>query len=548
MLSALHSTLAPEVAPIVDFRHHWNMFLKYYAKQPLGHKARPVESTNLALHLNAMLKILVREASRDCGGGGGRPEDGGEISMGPCMECLLDRQVLDVLSSVCQADVPPGIRPYIYKVFDFIVENIRTQSFLAYVSVYLPVRRLLMLSCAGKASPTESQEVAFLAALVARTKTDPGLLLLFAHDSRQTGDGGGSRCRSRSSSASADIAHIQKFLESSPDSACGGGGIGTEVQSAMSAQREDLFEKLESQHLLVACLINFLDSADYMVAFRAMELLLAVCQTREETGAAAENAVENTPLCAALAERAAALFRAIPPDVDPGSVEETRVNWVEEAHLLQQDQRQSTSQSPPGSSFQGRSELVRFFCWLDYCDTLAKESAAVISGAVAAALVDDFFVACVEGRLRDAAADGGAGASVAVTFLLAFLSQCWVHVRSEALAAEFSTWLFGAPADVTAHPLRRTLVGLCSSGDQDVCLEALRAFDVLLSTRPRDSVLQCLALSHLADRGYVDESAAESSIASWSDEEDEREMRQNRAVIQSTKSTPKSSPVREYHN
>ena len=64
------------------------------------------------------------------------------------------------------------------------MEHIRAQSFLAYVSVYLPIRRLLMLSCAGKASPTESQEVAFVAALVARTKTDPGLLVLFAHDSR----------------------------------------------------------------------------------------------------------------------------------------------------------------------------------------------------------------------------------------------------------------------------------------------------------------------------------------------------------------------------
>ena len=68
-----------------------------------------MEGTNLALHLNAMLKILVREAKDRPG------EDGGEISMGPCMEYLLNRQVLDVLSSVCQADVPPGIRPYIYK-------------------------------------------------------------------------------------------------------------------------------------------------------------------------------------------------------------------------------------------------------------------------------------------------------------------------------------------------------------------------------------------------------------------------------------------------
>lgn len=36
MLSALHSALAPEVPMVVDFRYHWDMFLKYYAKQVSG--------------------------------------------------------------------------------------------------------------------------------------------------------------------------------------------------------------------------------------------------------------------------------------------------------------------------------------------------------------------------------------------------------------------------------------------------------------------------------------------------------------------------------
>ena len=359
----------------------------------------------------------------------------------------------------------------------------------------------------------------FLSALVFRMKTDPELLTLFAHDSRP---GDVSHCSSRRSSnasTAADMAHIKKFLESTK-SEC-------EAQ-ASSSPREDLFEKFESQHLIVACLVNFLDSADYMIAYRAMELLLVVCQMRENLGAA-ENAVQNTPLCAALADRMTALFHAIPSDdVDPGSLEEICVNWMEEAHHLQQSQYHSTSSSKL-SNLRCRFELVGFFCWLDFCDTLTKESVDVVSRAVAASLVDDFFVACIECELRDAVKRGHSGK---IAFLLAFISQCWTHIRSDILATEFSVWLIGNPADVSklpgrlTHPLKHSLVTLCTSTDHDVCLEALRTFDVLLSIRPRDSVLQCLVLVYLMDRGYLDRSGAESSIASWSDEEDEREMRQ----------------------
>jgi len=518
MLQALHSALAPEVAPFVDFKHHWNMFLGYYAKQPLGHKSRPVEGTNLVFHLNAMLKILMHETTQACSIDDENSDDK-EMIFGPCLEYLIERQILDILSSLCQADVPPGIRPYIYRVFVFLVKNLRIQQlgFLPHVNVYLPIRRLLMLSCVGKASPTESQELSFLSALVFRMKTDPELLSLFAHDSRPGYVSHYSSRRSSNTSAFADMAQIKTFLQSSK-SECG--------MQALPSQREDIFEKFESQHLIVACLINFFDSADYMVAFRAMELLLVVCQLQEHSGAA-ENAVLNTPLCSSLADRMSALFRAIPSNVDPGSLEEICVNWMEEAHHLQKNYPPSSTSSEQ-SNLQCRLELVGFFCWLDFCDSLVKESVDVVSRAVAASLIDDFFVACIEGELLDAI-EGEQNEKI--TYLLAFISQCWTHIRSETLAIEFGVWLIGNPAEVSklpgrlAHPLKHRLVALCSSADQDVSLEALRTFDILLSIRPRDSVLQSLALIYLEDRGYLDRSVAESSIASWSDEEDEREMR-----------------------
>ena len=64
MLSLLSSVVAPDVPPVKDFKHHWDMFLHYYStRQEVQLKSEPVEATNLTFHLNKMLKLLVEEQS-----------------------------------------------------------------------------------------------------------------------------------------------------------------------------------------------------------------------------------------------------------------------------------------------------------------------------------------------------------------------------------------------------------------------------------------------------------------------------------------------------
>ncbi len=148
-----------------------------------------------------MLKLLMREQREsDCS------------SLGACMEFLIHHQVLDILSSICQADTPPGIRPYVFNFFIFLVARIQ-QTILPYVSVYLPMRRLLMLSTMVKASPTENQELTFITSLVSKIKASPELLPLFAHQARP---GDISHCSSRrSSNASSmlDLSSLEEKLE-----------------------------------------------------------------------------------------------------------------------------------------------------------------------------------------------------------------------------------------------------------------------------------------------------------------------------------------------
>ena len=129
MLAALHSALAPDVAPIVDFKHHWSHFIRYYAEnKPLGHKSKPIEQTHLVLHLNHILKLLLQEQTELAAAAASPNADNAAAILGPCMEYLINRQMLDILSSLCQADSPPGIRPYLFNFFIFMLTRQATRN------------------------------------------------------------------------------------------------------------------------------------------------------------------------------------------------------------------------------------------------------------------------------------------------------------------------------------------------------------------------------------------------------------------------------------
>lgn len=62
----------------------------------------------------------------------------------------------------------------------------------------------------------------------------------------------------------------------------------------------------------------------------------------------------------------------------------------------------------------------------------------------------------------------------------------------------------------------------CYTESDDLTQETLKLFEEILNKR-NEHVLHCMILSYLTARGYYDSTAADSAIASWSDEEDERE-------------------------
>lgn len=66
------------------------------------------------------------------------------------------------------------------------------------------------------------------------------------------------------------------------------------------------------------------------------------------------------------------------------------------------------------------------------------------------------------------------------------------------------------------------LIANCENDNECLVLETLKLFETIVDKRD-EHMLHCLILTYLNSRGYFDNSAADSAIASWSDEEDERE-------------------------
>ena len=168
-------------------------------------------------------------------------------------------QVLDVLSTLCQADVPPGLRPHVIRFFLYLVGHIPPdQVILPYVSVYLPMRRLLALFCASKASPTESQELAFIVSLVAHLNRKPELLSLFAY---QPVPGDCSHSSSRKTSRTSSTADLLRLVQSfEPNLA----------SDKLNDKESGLLKDYDGRHLLVSAILNFIDSTDYIIACQAM--------------------------------------------------------------------------------------------------------------------------------------------------------------------------------------------------------------------------------------------------------------------------------------
>ena len=103
----------------------------------------------------------------------------------------------------------------------------------------------------------------------------------------------------------------------------------------------------------------------------------------------AYDAVTGTALCDVTAGRLSSALDALDEafSSDPfnvSHVEEIKVSWIEAHHLLDPQGRNS-------KDFAGKTELVAFFSWLDFCDDIIGKSHPVIRDSLVEAVEVQFF-------------------------------------------------------------------------------------------------------------------------------------------------------------
>lgn len=484
VLQSAASRVAPEVPFLQDFKHHWDLFLRYYVtKQPAQFKKEPIENTKLTFHLNRMLKVLVDEQ-----------ETYEDDSMTTCVEYLLKHNILDVLVTLCQSDTPPGIRPYIFNVFIFLLDKIR-HPILPQSRCHTPLRRLALVCTLTKASPTEGQEVKYLTMLCGKIRAKPELINIFLSSSSKipmscTPNSFASSRQSSHSSSSLDLANIEK----------------------LAINVNEVLDNLKTQHLLASALLNYLDSADYLLACTAMEALLIISGVNDDN--AALILVRGSLFCSSISSRLLNLYRQIPSSIDASKLEGITVNWME-AHHFQPDESENLS-------FPGRTELVTFLSFFDYMDNIVRVAHPIVAQGLAGQIRHEFFEDILEPKLTSR----GETWEKDVSWTAAMVALCWQHVQSDRMAEAMSCWLLGDSdgevSRLTPNGLQQHIISLCRHENLEVSHEVLRMMDIILLS-PCEYILSKLVTTNLESRGYVQQDASEFQINSWSEEEDERE-------------------------
>lgn len=269
-------------------------------------------------------------------------------------------------------------------------------------------------------------------------------------------------------------------------------------------------ENSSSKCLLIDALKSYINSADNTVRIRACEGIM-VLASLEETSFI--NSIAQSDLPLVLSKRLEILFNAIPAHVFPNEIDDVEVTWGLDSPLLTSEKK-----------FPGCRRVAAFFMWLDFCDQLIKEAHPKIVEIVAKTIRIEFFETIVTPALSEHH----------VVLVTSLITKCFKEITSLYLSREISFWLIGQHRNpdipnVWSWPVLHRLIDNCCTDSDDLTVETLKLFEEMIEKRD-EHILHCLVLTYLTNRGYYDNSAADSAIASWSDEEDEREREKKSAL------------------
>ncbi|KAL1123007.1 hypothetical protein AAG570_003331 [Ranatra chinensis] len=526
--------LAPPAPPHEDFAYHWKKLMKHYLDVSTT-KQVPIELTNIPAHFDQLLKILLKE-----------DEEADEATTGPCLEYLLQHNLLDLLVTLANSDDPPGMRQYVLQFITRLLTHLKT-PIAAHTNVYPPLQRLVSMCDGSTPTATEGDEVNFLFGLTALLRCHPQVIPVF------TFQGESSKCELRRNSCSSDassqfsvltstsdlmlpstppvnnalFANIQPSASPSSallpgqssaasrpphlvpvpppqpplqaeegydsggeDAASGANCTVTADQctnggSVDSTSSDDGFPVLDS-------LLSYLETADSRIRLKVCQsvmLLVSVPEDRVATTVTSESA-----LCSRLAQRLADLCREIPDSTEPNHIDDMNVRWGLD------------SPTSPCVSCEGCRQVASFLSWFDFCNQIMVESHSTIGEALRRAIYERF----LESTLTPD--------SLTRVLTLTLATKCFKLTTSPKLNSVLCEWVVGGEIDgcrkaVDTDSVLGTLFNNWKSTNSELALETLRFFEVLLE-KGNDCLMDRLLYVYLNDRGYI---GSETAIDSTGD-------------------------------
>ncbi|CAL7937636.1 unnamed protein product [Xylocopa violacea] len=284
-------------------------------------------------------------------------------------------------------------------------------------------------------------------------------------------------------------------------------GYGSSYENSNSAEGDQSLLRpktpQKSKCLLLDALLSYINTADNTVRIRACEGIMVLASLEDPSFA---QMIANSDLTNLIPSRLESIFNAIPAHVDPTEIDGVDVTWGLDSPAWTKEKK-----------FSGCRQVAAFFMWFDYCNQLIREAHPDVAEALAKNIRVNFLEKIVTPAL----------AEHHVVLITALITKCLKELTSTILCTEISYWLVGQDRgpeipNVWTSPVLHRLIDNCFTDSDDLTLETLKLFEEMIEKR-NEHILHCLVLVYLSTRGYYDNTAADSAIASWSDEEDERE-------------------------
>ena len=162
--------MAPNPTPLQDFEYHWKLVKSFYTKtQEKIH----IDDTNIPIHLEKMLEILIKEDSED------EEITSSPTSLKPCFEFILVNRPLDLLVDLAAAEQPAiGIRSHVLCWIKRLLTCLKNPQ-LEHASIFQPIQKVIQLCNGMQASPYDMEEILLLETVSGLIRKDSILINLF---------------------------------------------------------------------------------------------------------------------------------------------------------------------------------------------------------------------------------------------------------------------------------------------------------------------------------------------------------------------------------